>query len=91
LALCAVDLLPIGVIADALPELARQHAGGRIAFLLEGGYDLSALRNSVATVLDRMQAEEAARLEPGGERIASRIREVLQVHERYWQRMPSAT
>lgn len=73
-----------GVMADALLELARKHAGGRIAFLLEGGYDLSALRNSVATVLDRMQAEEAARLEPGGERIASRIREVLQMHEKYW-------
>jgi len=73
-----------GVMADALLELARKHAGGRIAFLLEGGYDLSALRNSVATVLDRMQAEEAARLDPGGERIAPRIREVLQMHEKYW-------
>lgn len=73
-----------GVMADALLELARKQAGGRIAFLLEGGYDLSALRNSVATVLDRMQAEEAARLEPGGERIAPRIREVLQMHEKYW-------
>jgi acetoin utilization deacetylase AcuC-like enzyme len=73
-----------GVMADALLELARKHAGGRIAFLLEGGYDLAALRNSVATVLDRMQAEEAPRLEPGGERIAPRIREVLQMHEKYW-------
>ena len=91
LAAMGVTEAGFGVMADALLELARKHAGGRIAFLLEGGYDLSALRNSVATVLDRMQAEEAARLEPGGERIASRIREVLQVHERYWQRTPSAT
>ncbi len=73
-----------GVMAGAMLELARKHTGGKIAFLLEGGYDLSALRNSVAVVLDRMQSAEAAPLEPGGERIAPRIREVLQIHEKYW-------
>jgi acetoin utilization deacetylase AcuC-like enzyme len=73
-----------GVMADALLELARNYAGGRIAFLLEGGYDLSALRNSVATVLGRMRSEEAARLDADGRRIASRVRDVLQIHEKYW-------
>ena len=73
-----------GVMAGALLELARKHTGGKIAFLLEGGYDLSALRNSAAAVLDRMQSAKAAPLEPGGERIAPRIREVLQIHEKYW-------
>ncbi len=72
-----------GVMADALLELARKHAGGRIAFLLEGGYDLTALRNSVATVLDRMRSDEAARLDSDGGRAAARIREVLQIHEKY--------
>ncbi|MCY4487688.1 MAG: histone deacetylase [Deltaproteobacteria bacterium] len=73
-----------GVMANALLELARKHTGGKIAFLLEGGYDLAALRNSVATVLECMQSEEAASFEAGGERIATRIREVLQIRERYW-------
>lgn len=72
-----------GVMANALLELARKHTGGKIAFLLEGGYDLAALRNSVATVLECMQSEEAASFEASGERIATRIREVLQIHERY--------
>ncbi len=72
------------VMANALLELARKHTGGKIAFLLEGGYDLVALRNSVATVLECMQSEEAASFEAGGERIAARIREVLQIRERYW-------
>ena len=84
LAAMAVTEPGFGVMADALLELARKHAGGRIAFLLEGGYDLSALRNSVATVLDRMRSEEAAPLEADGQRIAPRIREVLQIHEKYW-------
>lgn len=74
-----------GVMAGALLELARQQTGGRIAFLLEGGYDLAALRNSVASVFHRMQSGEAAPLaDGGGERIAGRIREVLQIRERYW-------
>ena len=73
-----------GVMANALLELARKHAGGKIAFLLEGGYDLSALRNSVATVLECMQSEDAAQWDGGGERIAARIRDVLQIREKYW-------
>ena len=75
-----------GVMADALLDLARKHAGGRAAFLLEGGYDLPALRNSVAAVLERMKSDGAsaadARDADGG-RIDARIREVLRVRERY--------
>ena len=71
-------------MADALLELARKHTGGKIAFLLEGGYDLSALRNSVATVLQCMQSDEAAQLDGDGERIAARIRDVLKIREKYW-------
>ena len=73
-----------GVMADALLELARRHTGGKIAFLLEGGYDLSALRNSVATVFECMRSEEAAQLDGDGARIAARIRDVLKIRERYW-------
>ena len=73
-----------GVMADAVLELARKHTGGKIAFLLEGGYDLSALRNSVATVFECMRSEEAAQLDGDGARIAARIRDVLQIREKYW-------
>src|SRR5436190_6197477 len=44
-----------GTMARSLLALANQFADGRIAFLLEGGYDLAGLRNSVAAVLAEMQ------------------------------------
>ena len=75
-----------GVMADALLDLARKHAGGRAAFLLEGGYDLPALRNSVAAVLERMKSDGASAVDArdaDGGRIDARIREVLRVRERY--------
>src|ERR671923_31764 len=42
-------------MSERLLRLADEYAGGKIAFLLEGGYDLAALRDSVATVLEIMQ------------------------------------
>jgi acetoin utilization deacetylase AcuC-like enzyme len=72
-------------MAQALVELAHQYAGGKIALLLEGGYDLLALRHSVAAVLEALQ-QKTRRGEgpkPGGERIEPLVRRVLQVHERY--------
>jgi acetoin utilization deacetylase AcuC-like enzyme len=35
-------------VTQQLMALARDHAGGRIVSMLEGGYDLSALGRSVA-------------------------------------------
>lgn len=75
-----------GVMARMLIDLARRFADGRIAFLLEGGYDLAALRNSTAAVLAALQAEPKVSperlLEPRSG-IAPVIRRVLQVHEKY--------
>jgi acetoin utilization deacetylase AcuC-like enzyme len=66
-------------------ELAHQYAGGKIALLLEGGYDLLALRHSVAAVLEALQQKtrRGEGPESGGERIEPLVRRVLQVHERY--------
>jgi acetoin utilization deacetylase AcuC-like enzyme len=72
-------------MARLLIELADQYAGGKIAFLLEGGYDLSALRKSVAAVLEAMQQNprviETAK--PGGDKIEPLVRRILQVREKY--------
>jgi acetoin utilization deacetylase AcuC-like enzyme len=72
-------------MAQCLVELAHQYAGGKIALLLEGGYDLRALRNSVAAVLEalRQETRRGDDAMPGGERIEPVVRRVLQVHERY--------
>jgi len=75
-----------GSMARTLIALARKFADGRIAFLLEGGYDLAGLRNSVAAVLAELQKSEtssAARLSLVECGIEPVIRRVLQVHEKY--------
>jgi acetoin utilization deacetylase AcuC-like enzyme len=58
-------------MTDALVGLADEHCRGRIALLLEGGYSLEALRDSVSATLDalrvprRFEAAEGA-LNPWG-------------------------
>ena len=74
------------LMAQRLLGLADKFADGQIAFLLEGGYDLTGLRGSVAAVLDAMQSGAAAA--PGEPRssasqIAPLIRHIQQLHERY--------
>jgi acetoin utilization deacetylase AcuC-like enzyme len=72
-------------MASALLKLARKHAGGKIAFLLEGGYDLAALRDSVSSVLEQMEQE--GNLNPGPVKGAAEIqpivRKVLEIQEQY--------
>ena len=72
-------------MARLLLELADQYAGGKIAFLLEGGYDLAALRKSVAAVLEAMQQNSRVieTAKPGGDRIEPLIRRIHQVREKY--------
>ena len=74
------------MMARTLLSQAEQFAEGRIAFLLEGGYDLTALHNSIAAVLGEMQSRE--RSTPGSlsladSRIEPILRRVLQTHEKY--------
>lgn len=75
-----------GAMARLLLVLANRFAGGRIAFLLEGGYDLAGLRDSVAAVLAAMQTQvppPAGHLPLAESRIEPVIRRILQVHEKY--------
>jgi acetoin utilization deacetylase AcuC-like enzyme len=75
-----------GAMAQALLALASKFCGDRIAFLLEGGYDLAGLRDSVAAVLSEMQtpAREAIEsLRQADSGIEPLLRRVLQVHEKY--------
>lgn len=50
-------------MTDAMVALADDCAGGRIAMLLEGGYNLPALRDSVEAVLARLANPEAPQLD----------------------------
>jgi acetoin utilization deacetylase AcuC-like enzyme len=73
-------------MAKMLLEVADRCSDGRIAFLLEGGYDLAALRNSVAAVLDalRVRTSMSAQLNASaGERLQPLVRRIQQVHEKF--------
>src|SRR5919108_836040 len=72
-------------MSERLLRLADEYAGGKIAFLLEGGYDLAALRSSVAAVLHAMQQPTMSqeRGNPGGDRIKPLIHQIEQVREKY--------
>jgi acetoin utilization deacetylase AcuC-like enzyme len=75
-----------GAMAKRLLGLAEKFAGARIAFLLEGGYDLAALKNSVATVLNVMQNSTTGpdeRLNIAASRIEPLLHRIQQVHEKY--------
>lgn len=73
-----------GAMAQILLRLAERHAGGKIAFLLEGGYDLAALNNSVGAVLSAMQ--QTAHADPPAaksDKIQDLIRRIRQLHENH--------
>jgi acetoin utilization deacetylase AcuC-like enzyme len=73
-------------MASLLLDVGEKHAGGKVAFLLEGGYDLGALKNSVATVLGRMERRDESEIPAAevGERIQKLIQQVRTLQERYW-------
>lgn len=73
-------------MAQRLATVAERFAAGRVALLLEGGYDLAGLCNSVASVLSALQERKpppAERLPLNQSRIEPLIRRILQVHEKY--------
>jgi acetoin utilization deacetylase AcuC-like enzyme len=72
-------------MARALLRLADECAGGKIAFLLEGGYDLTALSASVAAVLKEIRnaAGEDVIAAATADRIQPLIKGILNIHEKY--------
>ncbi|HWP57547.1 MAG TPA: histone deacetylase [Candidatus Acidoferrales bacterium] len=73
-------------LASLLLEVAAKHAGGRIALVLEGGYDLLALRNSAVAVLEALASERKGDISPAvaGEPVQRVIHRVRAIQERYW-------
>jgi acetoin utilization deacetylase AcuC-like enzyme len=72
------------MMSRAMLQLAETYCGGKIAFLLEGGYDLAALKSSVAGVLETLQrppVDNKLAAAVGGEKIDPVIRAVLKTHE----------
>ena len=73
------------VMAREMLRLAEEYTHNKIAFLLEGGYDLAALRGSVATVLNEMRRPAGADVlaAAAAQRIQPLIKGILDIHEKY--------
>jgi acetoin utilization deacetylase AcuC-like enzyme len=73
-------------MARSLLGVATAHAGGRCAALLEGGYDLTAIRNSSQRVLDELVNAAAPIPDaPRPSRAAALIERIRTVQGRYWK------
>ncbi|HEX5275611.1 MAG TPA: histone deacetylase [Candidatus Rubrimentiphilum sp.] len=77
-----VDVEAASHLGALIDRVAREHCGGRVAYVLEGGYDLDALARSVAAVIeahDALQTGAASGAE--GSAIPQPQRELLETIE----------
>jgi len=72
-------------MALRLLTLAQRRAEGRLALVLEGGYDRPATNRSVAAVLAALISEQAPAVGPAGEAGRAAIDHAREVQGRYWQ------
>ena len=73
-------------VCGLVKEIADRHADGRLALILEGGYDLGALARSVRACVDVLGGRAPGPVEDGSPdaRIVEVLQEVRDVHRRYW-------
>ena len=73
-----------GALARVLLRLAGDHANGRCAALLEGGYDLIGLEKSALQVLEEMGGENLDTALPEAD-LQPLLPQVLTVQRNYWE------
>jgi len=71
-------------MAESILRLARSTCDGRAVFVLEGGYDLTALEKSIVSVLTTMSGERASVGDPG-DVAAELLVDVRKAHGPYWK------
>jgi acetoin utilization deacetylase AcuC-like enzyme len=69
----------------SLLAVARDHSKNRIGVVLEGGYDLGALEESVAGVLDELGGRDIGAEPPRAGGAVAALDAVTRVHERFWK------
>jgi len=73
-------------MARSLLEVARRSARGRCAAVLEGGYDLKALRDSASAVLDELRGStEPLPASDPGDRALPLLEAVRRSHSAFWK------
>lgn len=74
-----------GALARSLLAVAEECCGGRLVAVLEGGYDTTALRDCVLTVLTEMERPETARPEPAvPSAVDDRLDSVRRIQSEWW-------
>lgn len=72
-------------MARVLMRIADDHAGGRVAAVLEGGYDSNALAGSIAAVLDEMQGKRSGDTPLPPNETPTFLKPVIEVQKRFWR------
>ena len=83
LAMVELTTQAFAAMAEAAVAVADQCARGRLLCLLEGGYDLRALSDSVAAVLEVLEQPRGPAALDQGE-LPPSARESLRIHSSYW-------
>jgi acetoin utilization deacetylase AcuC-like enzyme len=73
------------VLCAAVRSIAARHAGGRVAMVLEGGYDVDALAASVRSCLQILDGSAAPRPAEPTRRGRAVIDEVKAIHRDFWR------
>ncbi|MGA7747547.1 MAG: histone deacetylase [Candidatus Aquilonibacter sp.] len=74
-----VDVSAASALATAINRTAQEYCNGRVAYVLEGGYDIDALTESVARVIDVSDRATTERSAAQPQSIPARQREMLRV------------
>ncbi len=74
-------------MAAHLIQVARRHASDRIIFMLEGGYDLTALAEGVHACLQAMAAPTIPNPQPSPGPPHPAVTAARQVHSRWWSNL----
>lgn len=73
-------------LASIVSSIAEKTCEGKVAAVLEGGYDLGLLARSVASVLEVFMGREPEKKEPDelGPKVRERLGQVKNVQSKYW-------
>jgi acetoin utilization deacetylase AcuC-like enzyme len=73
------------VLASIVKSIAKEHCGGKIAAVLEGGYDLRLLSRSVTAVLDVFIGKDVE-IQPHevSPQVRKRLDEIKNIQRRFW-------
>ena len=74
------------VLASIVKSIAKQCCDGKVAAVLEGGYDLQLLSHSVAAVLDVFMGKDVI-IQPHdvSPQVRARLDEIKKIQGRFWQ------